>query len=314
MRDAVVDFVAELAEATELPIGRILGWAALQKGRFYDWRKRYGKANEHNGQIPRDHWLEDAERQAILDYHDKHPLNGYRRLTYMMMDADVVAVSPSTTYRVLAAAGRLNRWNKTSSAKGTGFTQPTVAHEHWHTDIAYINIAGTFYYLCTVLDGFSRYVVQWDIREQMKEADVEQILQRAREQHPEAAARLISDNGPQFVSRDLRKYIRLVGMTHVFTSPYYPQSNGKIERYQRTLKQTAIRPRAPATLEEARGLVSEFVRSYNNERLHSAIGYVTPADMMAGRQKEIQSARDRKLETAREERAAKRKHQREAAA
>ena len=291
----------------------LLGWGQLQRGRFYDWRKRYGKANEHNGAIPRDHWLCDWEREAILKFHDEHPLNGYRRLTYMMMDADVVAASPSTVYRVLSRAGRLDRWRPSPSKKGSGFTQPLKAHEHWHVDIAYMNIAGTFYYLCSVLDGMSRFIVHWEIGEQMKEADVELIIQRAAEKYPGVSPRIISDNGPQFIARDFHTFIRLAGMTHVRTSPYYPQSNGKIERYHRTIKSTTIRPKAPSTLEEARAVVASFVEHYNHHRLHSAIGYVTPADMLAGRREHIHAACDFKLETARERRAAARQKARGAA-
>ncbi len=105
--------------------------------------------------------------------------------------------------------------------------------------------------------------------------------------------------GPQFIAKDFKLFIRLAGMTHVRTSPYYPQSNGKIERWNQTLKVTTIRPCTPDSLEEARRLVRQFVTSYNTERLHSAIGYVTPADMLAGRAPTIWAARDRKLEDAR---------------
>jgi hypothetical protein len=91
----------------------------VARGKFFDWRNRYGKADEHNALVPRDHWIEPEERQAIVDFHDKNPLEGYRRLTFMMLDQDVVAVSPSTTYRVLSAAGRLDRWKQGPSKKGT---------------------------------------------------------------------------------------------------------------------------------------------------------------------------------------------------
>jgi len=106
----------------------LLGWLDLQTSKFHDWKKRYGKVEEHNGKIPRDFWLEDWERQAILDFHDRHPLEGYRRLTFMMLDDDVVAVSPSSVYRVLKAAGRLDRRTWAPSKKGTGFVQPLAAH------------------------------------------------------------------------------------------------------------------------------------------------------------------------------------------
>ena len=138
----------------------------------------------------------------------------------------------------------------------------------------------------------------------MTALDVETVLQRAREQYPEATPRIISDNGPQFIAKDFKEFIRLAGMTHVRTSPYYPQSNGKLERWHQTLKVTTIRPNAPSSLAEARRMVAAFVAYYNHQRLHSAIGFVTPADRLAGRAESIWAARDQKLEAARAQRRA----------
>lgn len=166
-------------------------------------------ANEHNAPVPRDWWLEPWEKAAILDFHADHPLEGYRRLAFMMLDADVVAVSPSSVYRVLKAAGRIAPRGGKPSRKGRGFEQPLQPHEHWHVDVSYINIAGTFFYLCGLLDGCSRFIVHWEIRESMTEPEVETILQRARERHPDARPRIISDNGPQFVAKDFKEFIRL---------------------------------------------------------------------------------------------------------
>ncbi len=287
------------AQRTGLALSRLIGWAGIGRGKFDQWRRHYGKANGHNGRVPRDFWLADWERQAILEFQARFPLEGYRRVAFMMLDRDVAAVSPSSVYRVLRAAGVLRRWNGKPSKKGTGFVQPLAPHEHWHVDITYINICGTFYYLCSLLDGCSRSIVHWEIREAIKETDVEIIIERAREMFPGAAPRIISDNGPQFVAREFKQYIRLCGMSHVRTSPFYPQSNGKLERYHRTLKSCCIRPRTPLSLEEARRIVAEFVEHYNTLRLHGAIGYVTPEDKLCGRETAIFDARDRKLEAAR---------------
>jgi transposase InsO family protein len=131
---------------------------------------------------------------------------------------------------VLKAAGKLAPRGGTPSRKGKGFEQPLHPHEHWHVDVSYLNICGTFFFLCSILDGYSRYVVHWEIRETMKEAEVEIILQRAREQYPGEHPRIITDNGPQFVARDFKEFVRICGMTHVRTSPYYPQSKGYTSR------------------------------------------------------------------------------------
>lgn len=285
---------------------RFISWLSIAKSKFYTWILRYGKANEHNAPIPRDFWLEDWERQEIIKFYLDHPLEGYRRLTFMMLDQDIVAVSPSSTYRVLKKAGLLRKWNGKKSLKGTGFVQPLKPHEHWHVDVSYINLCGTFYYLCSLLDGCSRYIVHWEIREQMTEADVEIILQRAKEKFPEARPRIISDNGPQFISKDFKEFIKLSGMTHVRTSPFYPQSNGKLERFHQTIKGECIRPKTPLSLEDVRRIAGEYIEHYNDIRLHSAIGYIAPADKLAGRYEEIFKERDKKLEEARELRRKKR--------
>lgn len=309
IRDEIVDYVQRWSGRTELPAKRLVQWIGLGMSKYYDWKRRYGQVNEHHRLMPRDHWLEGWERKAILAFHAAHPLEGYRRLTYMLMDADLVAASPATVYRVLKQAGCFERWNRSETCKGQGFQQPLSPHEHWHIDISYVNVCGTFYYLVSVLDGASRYLVHWELRQSMKEADVEVVLQRAREAFPDARPRIISDNGPQFVARDFKEFIRLSGMTHVRTSPYYPQSNGKLERWHGTLKRDCLRPSVPLSIEEARQLVAQFVQHYNHTRLHSALGYVTPADRLAGRHEAIHAARDQKLAAARERRAARRKEQ-----
>ncbi len=220
----------------------------------------------------------------------------------MMLDADVVAVSPSSVYRVLSAAGLMRKWKQKPSRKGDGFKGPFKPHEHWHIDVSYLNIGGTFYYLCSVLDGYSRYIVHWEIRESMAETDVEIVLQRAKEKFANHHPRVISDNGPQFIAKDFKEFIRISGMSHVRTSAYYPQSNGKIERWHQSLKCECIRPHCPLSVADARRVVAEFVDHYNTKRLHSAIGYIAPLDKLNGNEKKIFSQRDHKLQQAREQR------------
>ena len=304
----MVDYVRRWNERTEIPAKQFVGWLGITPSKFHDWRRRYGKVNEHNAWIPRDWWLEDWEKQAIIRFSFEYPLEGYRRLAFMMLDRDVAAASPSSVYRVLKAAGRIGRSTNKPSKKGTGFHQPKKPHEHWHIDISYINIHGTFYYLTTILDGYSRYIVHWEIRRSMTEQDELVVLQRAKEKFPNETPRIISDNGAQFLAKDFKEFIRICGMTHVRTSPYYPQSNGKLERFHGSIKGECLRPGTPISLEDALRIVERYVDHYNQVRLHSAIGYVAPADKLAGRETEIFAARDRKLAEARE----RRKEQREA--
>ena len=311
MRDAVVDWIRSWSARSEIAVNQLLRWLGLAEGKYYAWCQRYGKVNEHNAWIPRDHWLETWEKEAIVAYWQAHPLDGYRRLTYMMVDADVVAVSPASVYRVLTEAGVLRRWNGKPSKKGTGFNGPQRPHEHWHVDIAYLNIWGTFYYMCSILDGFSRAIVHHEIRPTMTEADVEVVIQRARERFPGERPRIITDNGPQFIAKDFKAFIRLAGMTHVRTSPYYPQSNGKLERYHRTVKHEAVRRQTPLDLADARRIVADFVAYYNTVRLHSAIGYVAPQAKLEGRDQEILAVREQRLAAARDRRRQRRAAERD---
>lgn len=175
----------------------------IHKSKYYSWSERVGRPNFHNSTQPKTNWLTEEEKQALLSYAKSHPGEGYRRLTYMMMDSDVVAVSPSTTYRLLKGYGLLDQWNEVkTNKKGTGFIQPTYAHEHWHTDIKYVNFQGTFLFLISVIDGYSRYIVHHELRMNMQEFDVELTLQKALEKHPGVSPRVITDNGSQYISRD----------------------------------------------------------------------------------------------------------------
>lgn len=302
VRDGIVDHLNYLKERTGIPIWRILDMADIPSSKFYDWRKRYGSPNLHNGTAPRDWWLEPWEVKAICDYKRAHPLEGYRRLTYMMMDEDVVAVAPTTTFRVLKTAGLLYRSTNKSSLKGTGFKQPAAPHRHWHIDISYINMLGTFFYLTSIIDGYSRAIVHHELRTAMAEYDVEITVQRALEKFPGVKPRIISDNGSQFISGDFKGYIKQAGLTHVRTSVNYPQANGKIEAWHKSLKCECVRCTPLLSLEDARRKISSYVEHYNTKRLHSALNYLTPLDYLTGNIAPRLAERDRKLEAARDRR------------
>ena len=182
----------------------------------------------------------------------------------------------------------------TPSHKGKGFVQPLAPHDHWHVDFSYMNIAGTFYYLC------SRARRLLPLHRRLGHApadgggDAEIVMQRAREAlSGGTAAHHLRSAAAQFIARDFKEFIRLWQTTSRLSSPHYPQSNGKLERFHRTLKEQAIRPKTPLCLEDARRIVGEFIEHYNTIRLHSAIGYITPADRLAGRHIEIFAARDK---------------------
>ncbi len=299
VREQVVDFISLYKPKTSLPIKWFIAEIGINQSKYYTWVERKGKANSHNGKTPRGHWSLDWEKQAIIKYAKSHPGEGYRRLTYMMIDDNIVAVSPSTTYRVLKSAGLLNRWNRVKrSAKGQGFNQPTLPHQHWHIDIKYVNYHGTFLFLISVIDGYSRYIVHHELRRSMQQFDVQITLQRALEKYPGFKPRIISDNGPQFISKDFAEYLKLVGLQHIRTSVAYPQSNGKIERYHRTIHQDCLMKTSLINLDDARKQISSYIDYYNTKRLHSSLFYLTPEDFLVDRVEEKLQIRERKLKEA----------------
>jgi transposase InsO family protein len=288
---------------TNTPVNKLLGMIGISSSKYYSWVDRFEQPNNHSYTIPKKHWILDWEREAIINYANTHIGEGYRRLTYMMIDDDIAAVSPSTTYRVLKSAGLLNRWNKVKKlSKGTGFEQPVSVHQHWHTDIKYVNFRGTFLFLISVIDGYSRYIVHHELRQNMQEFDVEITLQRALEKYPLAHPRLVTDNGTQFISKDFAQYIKQVGLQHIRTSIAYPQSNGKIERYHRTIHEECLMTSSLIDLDDARKQISEYIDFYNTKRLHSSLFYLTPDDFLNGRVDEKLKVRNTKLELAKKAR------------
>lgn len=283
----------------------------INKGKYYDWFLRRGQPNNHNAALPKSTWLLAWEKKAIIEYAKTHFCeneqflkDGYRRLTYQMMDENIVAVSPSSVYRVLKSAGMLNQWNTAKkSTKGSGFKQPLKAHEHWHMDIKYVNFRGTFLFLISVMDGYSRYIVHHELRANMTEYDVQLTLARAREKYPDEHPRVISDNGSQFVAKDFQKFIKFLELTHITTSVAYPQSNGKLERFHKSLGIECLSTNSFITIEDTRDIIAKYVDYYNRVRLHSSLFFLTPEDFLEGRQKLLLEARENKLKSAAENRA-----------
>ena len=268
---------------------------ALHPSKFYQWKKRRGKDNQHNGKQPKDFWITADERRAVIEYYQSHRQEGYRAVTYMMIDEDVAYMSSSSVYRILLDAGLMRTKATKKSSKGNGFDQPLQPHEHWHTDISYVKINKRFYFFIGVLDGYSRCLLHWEIRESMNEQDTEIVVKRSLEKFPEVRPRIITDNGSQYTGQEFKKFIAYHGLTHVRTSPYYPQSNGKLERFHFTLKNGSIRPLTPLSVEDARRVVTQYVDYYNNTRLHSSIGFITPKDKLNGNDVSIIQERRRKL-------------------
>jgi putative transposase len=303
IRDNVVEYVQQMHRRSGISLGCLLTWIGITPSKYHSWVKRRGVINHHNGQLVREHWLLPWEYERILAYRRTHPEEGYRRLTYRMLDEDIVAVSPSTTYRVLAGAGLLSRWNHAiSKARRQGFEQPRAIHEHWHTDIKYVNFHGTFLFLISVIDGYSRFILHHELRLCMDQYDVQIVLERTLENYPGVRPRLITDNGSQYIAKDFAEFIRVRGLQHVRTSIAHPQANGKIERMHRSLNEECLRRTAFVNLEDARRLIAQFVSDYNTKRLHSALYFLTPEDFLLGRVKDRLAQREAKYAAARQQR------------
>jgi len=310
IRDSIVIYIDYVIQKSGVKLKQLLGMIGISKGKYYQWKKRLGKENRHNCSLPKSNWLLPWEREAIINYAKNHYAendyflrDGYRRLAYRMLDEDVAAVSPSSVYRILKAEGLLNQWNtvKTSS-KGNGFHQPDGPHQHWHIDIKYINFHGTFLFLISLLDGYSRYIVHHEVRVNMTEYDVQITVQRAKEKYPNERPRIISDNGGQFISKDFRQFIKFLELTHIKTSVAYPQSNGKLERFHRSIGIECLHLNSFISIEDAREIIAKYIDYYNCVRLHSALFYLTPEDFLLHREKEKISLREQKLFQAVEQR------------
>ena len=185
------------------------------------------------------------------------------------------------------------------SSKGNGFDQPATPHQHWHVDIKYVNFRGSFLFLISVIDGFSRYIVHHELRQNMQEFDVQLTIQRAVEKYPGYKPRIISDNGSQFISNDYAAYLKFAGLQHIRTSVAYPRSNGKIERYHRTVNQECLMKSSLVDLEDARKQVASYIEFYNSKRLHSSLYFLTPEDFLFNRVEEKLKVREDKITKAR---------------
>ena len=301
-REEVIEFIDFWTARTGIPAKNLCCWLGMRASKLSVWRTRTGMPNAHAPFVPREDCLTENEIQAIVDFYQRHPFDGYRRCTYMMMDADVAVASPSTVYSVLRRAGVMRPRHVHRGCKGIGFHQPDAPHRHWHTDITHVKVNGVPANLCSILDGYSRFILAHKLSEDGKALDVELVFQMAVERFPEARGRMISDNGKQFVCREYRELLAQHGFIYSNTSPYYPQSNGKLEKFHDSLKNELLGGREMTSFEYAEHLIDRLIDYYNNVRLHSAIGYVTPRDMLEGRAPAIQEERERKLKAAREKR------------
>lgn len=286
-----------------MSIDGVLDLYGLHRSTYYGWFDEKGGLKPPSARkTTNDRRILDTEVQAVIAYRQLHKDVGYRKLTWMMIDEDVACLSESAVYQILSEHGLLYGFAPPDSegTKKEYEHKPKFPHHHWHTDIAYIKIAGVFYFLIMLLDGYSRYLLGWDLMTDMLGSSVEDFIAKMKEKYPFAKPKLIHDNGSQFISHDFKKLVTTLEIQSVHTRRNHPQTNGKIERMNGTVKNEAIRPNSPASYQEAWNILNEYSYTYNHHRLHAGIEYLRPADLFFGRRERVLKERSRKITTARQ--------------
>lgn len=246
------------------------------------------------------------EIEKVLAYRTSSEENrdlGYRKLTWKMVDEDIVYLSESSIYRILRQFKLLGRaFKENDGALKEYENKPRYAHHHWHTDIAYVILSGVHYYLIFMLDGFSRFILHWELMTDMSAMSVELFTQKTIDKYPEARPMVIHDNGSQFISHDFKRILFANNCTDVPTRMKHPETNGKAERFVGLIRSEALRPNSPSYYSEGVRVIEKYVDEYNNRRYHAGIGYLKPVDVFYGRGPVILADRRRKLQQARQKR------------
>lgn len=281
---------------------RILKRLRFPRSRYYDWKAREAEQLLEDlvpGARGSPHAVLAEEKEAVIAYALRHPKEGYRRLAWRMVDEDVAYVSPSSVYRILSDADLLYRW-KRSRRSGPAPAEPQGPNERWHIDIMYLRIEDTWYFLVTVLDAYSRYVVHWDLLGTMTAAAVRVVVQDALKKTG-ANPEVVTDNGSQFRARDFKELVRDFELEHIRIRTYHPESNGKLERFHRSTRE-ALDEAELRNLGRAREIIGRWVAYYNGRRLHASLQYLPPIEYWAGNPDARIQERREKLERARKRR------------
>jgi len=272
----------------------------IARSTYYRWRHgpRVDRLASHSGGM-RGPWnrITPKEEGRIMAVARESPDLSSRQLATWITDNAGFAVSESTVYRILRREGLVKRLEVQLVAGKEYHTKTTLPHQMWATDASYFRVVGWgYYYLVTVMDDYSRFILAWRLQRDMSADSLIEVIQDAvdatgmTEVTVEDRTRLLSDNGAGYVSRAFQDYLHLVGIRHILAAPYHPQTNGKLERYHRTIKREVnqIPYEFPGQLERA---ITDFVDYYNHHRYHKALGNVTPADVLYGRKEEIMERR-----------------------
>jgi len=303
--------VVEEVERGMVPACVALQHMGVASSTYYRWRKAYRRGGleglRDHSREPRRVWnrVTEEERDAVIEQALRHPDEPSRQIAFRVTDACGFSVSESTVYRILKAKGLVAAREVKGFPAGDEYPdKPTRVNEQWQTDATYLKVVGWgWYFLISVLDDVSRRILSWRLQSQMDGEAFSEVVQDALgatglEQAPRLRKpRLLSDNGSGLVGKAFRDYVEGVGITPILASPYHPQTNGKIERYHRSLKERVLLTvhTMPWDLTEE---IAAFVAYYNSERYNEALGNVTPDDVYFGRREAVLEARDKlKAET-----------------
>ena len=262
----------------------------IPRSTYYRWR--HGESLSGKRRRP---WnrITPEEDDKVLALARKFPEFSSRQLSTWITDNAGFAVSGSTVYRILRREGLVKRQETKSMAGKEYHTKTMRPHQMWATDASYFRVVGWgYYYLVTVMDDYSRFILGWKLQKDMTANSLIEVVQEAVDATDmtdvpvEDRTKLLSDNGAGYVSRAFRDYLHLVGIGHIMAAPFHPQTNGKVERYQQSLKREVnqLPYELPGQLERA---IADFVDYYNYRRYHKALADVTPADVLYGRREQI---------------------------
>jgi putative transposase len=298
--------IIRLVEQSALPVRHTLGTLGIPRATFCRWYDRYSSGGPEalNDRSPRPDrvWnrIPDPERQRIIELALDEPALSPRELAVRFTDTKGYFVSEASVYRLLKAAELIASPAFIVIKAADAFKNKTTApHQLWQTDFTYLKVIGWgWFYLSTVLDDFSRYIVAWKLCTTMTAEDAIATLDRALrasellEAEPGRRPRLLSDNGSSYVAGDLATWLGNQNIEHIRGAPYHPMTQGKIERWHQTLKNRILLENyfLPGDLEAQ---IEAFVDDYNHHRYHESIDNLTPADVYFGRRSTILAERER---------------------
>jgi transposase InsO family protein len=294
--------VKDISGYSERQICRLL---ELSWGRYQGWkkcRKEGGSLSDRSpGPIRRIDSPLESEIDAVVKFALDHPKDGYRRLTWQMVDDDVAYMSESMVYRILDSRDLLYRWCRPGRRHGSRPEPPTEPHQRWHTDIMYLQLNGVWYFMVSFIDAYSRYIVHHELLTSMTAADISAATERALQRYPGVQPDMVTDRGCQYTSREFKKLVKRFELEHILCQVRHPQSNGIIERYHRATRE-ALDEKSIKDLGQARGVICQWVEEYNNCRLHAGLRYLRPIDYFNGNREKRLEERRTKLTKARKNR------------